>query len=55
MPRRLARHLAEDLRSQLPAGAAARAGVYLSLALGAVIAFGLTALIIVFLVTALRS
>ena len=44
-----------DIRSELPAGRLARLGVGLSLLLGAVIAVGLTALIAVFVVTALRS
>jgi hypothetical protein len=49
MPRRM------DIRSEMPAGALARAGVIASLVLGGVIAVGLTALIGIFVFTALRS
>jgi hypothetical protein len=44
-----------DLLAQLPERPLARAAVILSLAAGALVATGLTALIVVFVVTALRS
>lgn len=43
-----------DIAGQLPPRGLARAGVIAALAVGGVVAIGLTALIIVFLVTALR-
>jgi hypothetical protein len=44
-----------DLERQLPRGRLARAGVIAALVLGGMVATGLTVLIVVFLVTALRS
>lgn len=49
------RSFREKLVAELPAAGPARAAVLASLALGGAIAVGLTALIAVFAVTALRS
>jgi len=54
MPR-ARRSLREELASELPPAGPARVAVLASLALGGAIAVGLTALIAVFAVTALRS